>query len=363
MKEPASPFSCSYSPDLPELLTQLNCTIAVSTYQAGKLIFISAVDNEQLVQLPRTFNRVMAVGIDGNRLALATRDEIVVLAHEPGLAPGYPKQPDTYDTLYVPRASYYCGAVDIHGLSWGKEGLWAVNTSFSCLSLINDTYSFIPKWTPSFISQLASEDRCHLNGIATTQGTPVYVTALGTGNERESWRKTLPGGGILMDVKNGEIIIKELPMPHSPRLYDGKLYMLLSATGEIVTVEPEKGRYEVINRIDGFIRGMSKCGDYLFIGFSRLRKNASTFKDLPIAEKAKHSGFSILHMPTGSFVSHLRYLASVDEIYDIQVLPGLRRPGILNTEDDTHRRALTTPESTFWGGPVKSGHNGDRNTD
>ena len=348
MKDPAPPFSCSYSPNIPELLDQLECTVALSIYQAGKVILISARDAEKLVQLPRTFPRAMAIGVEKHKMAIATTGGVVVLANAPSLAPRYPKQPNTYDGFYVPRAVYFAGRVDIHGLNWGTEGLWAVATSFSCLALIDDNYSFIPKWQPRYIADLTPEDRCHLNGMAMRDGAPLYVTALGNRNEPQSWRKSLPDGGVVMHVPSGETILENLSMPHSPRIYDGKLYMLLSATGEIVCVDPEKGTYETINKINGFIRGMARCKDYLFVGRSRLRKNSSTFRDLPIADRALESGVTVLHLPTGAVVGSMRFESSVDEIFDIQILPEMTRPGILNTQSETHKMALTTPDATYW---------------
>ena len=83
---PPAPFSCKYSPNLPELLMQLNCTIALTTYQAGKLIFISAVDENNLVQLPRTFDKAMGLALQGDKLAVATKNELVVLRNDSRLA-------------------------------------------------------------------------------------------------------------------------------------------------------------------------------------------------------------------------------------------------------------------------------------
>jgi uncharacterized protein (TIGR03032 family) len=349
VQKPSPPFACRYSANFPELLNGLNCTIALSTYQAGKLVFISAQDDEKVIQLPRTFRQAMAIGMNDERMAVATKDEVVVLVNSPALAPKYPQKPDTYDGFFVPRAMYCTGRVDIHGLAWGNEGLWAVVTSFSCLALINDSFSFIPKWKPSFITELVSEDRCHLNGMAMHGGSPEYVTALGSGDEHQSWRKKLPKGGLLIHVPTGEVILNDLSMPHSPRLYDGKLYMLLSATGEVVCVDTKRGAFDVINKLNGFVRGMAKHDDYLFVCLSRLRKNSSTFKDLPIAEKATNSGVTVIHLPTGGVVGKLTYEASVDEIFDIQIVPNYKRPGILNTEGETHKLALTTPEATYWG--------------
>ena len=137
-------------------------------------------------------------------------------------------------------------------------------------------------------------------------------------------------------------------MPHSPRIYDDKLYMLLSATGEILSVDPKKGKYDVINKVKGFVRGMAKYGDYLFVAHSRLRKSASAFRDLDIAKKSISSGVTVIHIPTGGIVGELKYQTTVDEIFDVQILPNIRRPGILNTMNDVYKLALTTPETSYW---------------
>jgi len=140
MKQPPAPFSCTYSPNLPEMLVQLDCTIALSTYQAGKVVLISANGPDELIQLPRNFTKAMGMAVDQDRLGVATKEEIIVLANSKGLAASYPPQTGTYDGLFVPRASYYCGEIDVHDMAWGEEGLYAVNTRFSCLSLIDDFF-------------------------------------------------------------------------------------------------------------------------------------------------------------------------------------------------------------------------------
>lgn len=349
MAAPTSPFSCTYSPQLPELLNRLNITLALSTFQAGKLVFFSAVDDEKLIQLPRTFDKPMGVAVKDDFMAVATRDEIIVLRDDPRLAEFYPNKPGVYDALYVPRQTFYPGMVDIHDLAWGENGLIAVNTSFSCISAINENFSFMPVWKPNFISALKSEDRCHLNGMALLDGRPKYVSALGKTDEMQGWRSSLPKGGILIDAGSGEIILDDLPMPHSPRIYKNNLYLLFSATGELAKIHPEKGEVEIIKKLEGFVRGMAIHEDYAFIGLSKLRKNSSTFKDLPIADKARSSGIAVVHLPTGAFVGEIKYHASLDEIYDVQVLPGKKRPGILNTSAETYKLALSTPAAAFWG--------------
>lgn len=343
------PFSCTFSSNIPELLWQLNISLAISTYQAGKVVLISARDQDHLVQLPRTFAKAMGIAFKGNQLAIATQDEVVVLANHPDLAASYPVQPNLYDAFYVPRASYYTSMLDIHDLDWIESGLCAVNTQFSCLSLINDQYSFTPIWKPSFISELKQGDRCHLNGLAVKDGKPAYITALGQTDSPEGWRENKINGGILMDVDSGEVILDQLSMPHSPRLVKGDLYLLLSAKGELVKVNLQHQSYEVIRALPGFARGLAFYEDYWFIGLSKLRTTSATFQDLPIAGQSVFAGIIILHEPTRSMVGQIKYETSVEEIFDVQVIPGVRRPGILNTEKSIYKMAVSSPEGSFWG--------------
>jgi len=347
--QPPPPFSCTYAPNIPELLQQMNISLAISTYQAGKVILISPKNRDELVQLPRNFQKPMGIAVQKNRMAIATSNEITELTNDFRLAKSYPKQPDTYDAMYLPRITYYTGAVDMHDLEWGKDGLWGVNTQFSCLSLVTSDFSFEPKWKPSFISELQPEDRCHLNGVAFKDGVPKFVTALGKTNDRSGWRENKAKGGILMDVESGKVILEGLPMPHTPRIYDDNLYMLLSGTGELVKVNPERGTYDILKELNGFARGMDVFGDYLFIGLSKLRTTSKAFQDLPISKKSVFPGIMVIYLPSASVVGFIKYESSVDEIFDVKVIPNSIRPGILNTQKPEFRRGISTPDFSYWG--------------
>jgi uncharacterized protein (TIGR03032 family) len=349
-----SPFSCTYSAHVPEILQRLNCTIAITTYQAGKLVFISAKDSENIVQLPRTFDKPMGFAEDceNDKIALVCKDEIMVFSNSSDLALYYPNAPKKYDALYMPRVTYHTGQLDIHDLYFGESNeLYAVNTLFSCIVKIDDNYNFMPIWKPKFIDVLVSEDRCHLNGMAMKNGKPKYVTAFGTGNSIQSWRKNVTSTGVIIDVDNNEIVVDGLGMPHSPRIYNGELYTLLSATGELIRVNVKERSYEVILKINGFVRGMDLHKDYLFIGLSKLRKNSSTFAQLDFAENADVAAIVIVHLPTVSIAGKITYQTSLDEIYDIHILGGKRRPNIMNTVRPDYKHGLMTPEHTFWAKP------------
>lgn len=342
------PFAVTHTPNIPEIMYDLGFTLALSTYQAGKVVFLSATSRDKLIQLPRTFDNAMGVATSESKLAVACRNYLMVLKSFPELSKNYPPKPDTYDSLFVPTCRYYTGALDLHDMNFIDNKLFAVNTLFSCLAEINEEYSFTPIWQPSFIKELVPEDRCHLNGMALKGNSIEYVTAIGTTNTKQGWRENKISGGVIIHVPSKEIVLHGMSMPHSPRIYGNKLYFLNSAQGELRICDPEKGTSEVVTQLGGFARGMARFGDFLFIGISKLRHTTDVFSSLPIA-KTSYAGIVIVYLPYGKIIGQLKYESSVDEIYDVKILPGLRRPGILNSEKVEKHVAVITPTSSFWG--------------
>ena len=348
MKTTLPPFAVTHTSNIPEIMHDLGFTLVLSTYQAGKVVFLSATSRDKMIQLPRSFDNAMGVATSPTKLAVACRSDLIVLKNFPHLARNYPKKPNTYDSLFVPMCRYYTGSVDLHDMNFLGNRLVAVNTLFSCLAEVDEEYSFTPVWQPSFITELEPQDRCHLNGMAVKDDTIEYVTALGATDTTQGWRETKIKGGVLIHVPTKKIVLEGLSMPHSPRIYDGKLYFLNSAQGELCICDPEKNSFEVVARLGGFARGMARFGDFLFIGISKLRHTTDVFKDLPIA-KTSFAGVVVVYIPYGKVVGQIKYESSVDEIYDVKILPGLRRPGILNSEKLGDHHALVTPGNSFWG--------------
>jgi uncharacterized protein (TIGR03032 family) len=345
---PPVPFSCSSSPKLPQLLRELNCSIAITTYQAGKLIFISAENGNRLTMLARNFIKPMGFEVKGDKMVLAANEEVLFFENSKILAAHYPNKKNTYDNLFLPRATFYTGQVDIHDIAFGADGIWAVNTSFSCICCVTGNYNFIPVWKPSFISEIVCEDRCHLNGMVMLNGKPKYVTALGNTNKLFGWKENIVSGGVLIDVETNEIILEKLSVPHSPMLYKGELYLLLSGTGEIIKVNVKEKSYEVVAQTDGFCRGMDIYNDYIFAGMSKLRENSSSFSKLSFKDNDYPAGVKIFHLPTGSFVGEVAYKTSVEEIYGLKIIENALRPNILNAADPIHKYSLSIPNHAYW---------------
>ncbi len=144
----------------------------MTTYQAGKMALLGWRAG-QLSLLMCQFNKAMGLAVAPGKMAVATQHEITLLANAPLLASDLlPTQRGRYDALYLPRVTYYTGDLNVHDVAFGDDGLWFVNSRFSCLSALSSDFSFEPRWQPRFISELVPEDRCHLNGLAMVHRKP-----------------------------------------------------------------------------------------------------------------------------------------------------------------------------------------------
>jgi uncharacterized protein (TIGR03032 family) len=221
------------------------------------------------------------------------------------------------------------GDIHVHEMAWAGEELWFVNTLFSCLCTLDDRHSFVPRWRPPFITALAAEDRCHLNGLALADGRPKYVTAMAETDTPQGWRPNKATSGCLIDVAEGRVVARGFAMPHSPRVHQGRVWLLDSGTGRLVTLAPATGEVRPVSEQPGYTRGLAFYGAYAFVGLSKIRET-STFGGVPIAERREslRCGVGVVDLTTGRNVGHLEFKSGVDEIFDVQVLPGVRLPAL-----------------------------------
>lgn len=342
-------IECQSSDSFSHWLSQLPGALAVTTYQAGKLALLGWRDKQPSL-LMRQFDKPMGLAVGPGKLALATRHEITLFADAPLLARDFmPEQPGRYDALYLPRATYHTGDVNVHDVAIGEEGLWFVNSRFSCLSGLSKDFSFVPRWQPPFISELVPEDRCHLNGLAMVNGKPKYVTALGETDSVGGWRENKVSGGVLMDVETNSVVVRGLSMPHSPRWYQGRLCLLNSGAGELLCFDPSTGTASVICTLPAYLRGLCLVGRYAVIGMCQIREK-HIFGSLPIQQKCDKllSGLAVVDLPTGQLVGMFEFTSGCTELYDVQFLPGTRCPNVLNSADRVARQAFTAPEFSYW---------------
>jgi uncharacterized protein (TIGR03032 family) len=337
------PLRSVHTASFPEILSRMAASLAVTTYQAGKLVFLRH-DEGVLNTHFRNFNKPMGLAREGGKLAIGCSFDVWEYHNVPAVcakldaSEEYPTQQAKHDACYLPRRSHCTGDVQIHEMAWTDQHLVFVNTAFSCLATRSDSNSFEPVWRPSFIRQLAPGDCCHLNGLALRDGEVRYVTALGETNEPGGWRENKRNGGVLMDVSSGDTIVRGLSMPHSPRWHHGKLWVLESGKGSIGTVDTATGRYEPIAQLPGFTRGLCFWGPLAFVGLSQVRDSA-IFSGISLVERLKtaeerNCGVWVLNIETGETIGFCRFEDGVQEIFAIEVLPGMKFPDLINHDPE-----------------------------
>jgi hypothetical protein len=361
------------------LLRQLGITLLVTTYQANKLLVVRPAQGG-LSTLVRTFERPMGLAVDAGRMALGTRNQVWFLRNAPDIAPRV-EPAGMHDACYLPRSCHVTGDIGVHELAWAgdvgrfckpsddgeckhagrfskpsyERELWIVNTRFSCLCTLDPDYSFVPRWRPPFITALAAEDRCHLNGLAMAPGaqgmlTPCYVTALGETDAADGWRANKPHGGCLIDIPRGQVVCRELSMPHSPRWHDGRLWLLESGTGRLVLIDRADGRRQIVTELPGFARGLAFAGPYAFVGLSKIRPT-SAMDGVPLAERRQElkCGVAVVDLRAGKVIDLLEFQTAVEEIFDVQVLAGLRFPEVVGFQKEAVQHTFIVPaENLGW---------------
>jgi uncharacterized protein (TIGR03032 family) len=347
-------FHYAQNENFVDVLQQLDVSLLVSTYQANKLLAVRA-QGPGLSTLVRTFERPMGIAADAHHIALGTRNQIWALRNAPDIAP-HVEPIGMHDACYLPRSAHVTGDIGVHEIAWvepqgcasgtrdAARELWIVSTRFSCLCTLDPEYSFVPRWRPPFITALVAEDRCHLNGLALVDGRPAYVTALGTTDVRDGWRADRAHGGCIIDIASGEFVTRGLSMPHSPRWHDGKLWVLESGTGSLAVVDRATGQRETIAQLPGFTRGLAFIGRYAFVGLSKIRPT-SAMDGVPIAQRRDElkCGVAVVDLRRGAVVGILEFQTAIEEIFDVQMLSGLRFPEIIGFQKEAVDHTFVVP--------------------
>ena len=327
-------------------MAERTISLAFTTYQASKIFLIGLKPDGRVSIFERTLERCMGLWADADTLYVSTNYQIWRFhnALEAGQLHG------GYDRLYIPQLAWTTGDLDVHDLAVDAEGrVVFVNTLFGCLATVSDTHSFVPLWQPPFISRLAAEDRCHLNGLAMEDGRPRYVTAVAASDVADGWRDHRRGGGCVIDVDSGKIVASDLSMPHSPRLHEGRLWLLDSGRGNLGSVDPKKGTFTPLAFCPGYTRGLAFVENHAVVGLSKPRERTFTGLDLDDNLAAKGAeprcGLLVIDLESGDTLHWMRIEGLVSELYDVAVLPGVRRPMALGLRSNQIRHTVTVGET------------------
>jgi uncharacterized protein (TIGR03032 family) len=328
----------SMSGGLVARLRSLDIGLAVTSYQSGLLYMLGRnpeTGGLNVHQTPILRPMGLASAPDGS-LVLAAGFHLIrfVNALEPNQ-----RANQIFDACFVPRTVNITGELDAHDVGLDAAGRPIfVNTRFNCLATVSEHYSFTEVWRPPFVSALVDEDRCHLNGLGMQDGEPAYVTAVSRSDTIDGWRDRRADGGVVIDVKSGNVVCEGLSMPHSPRLHNGKLWLLNAGTGEFGMVDLPKdggrGRFEPVAFCPGFLRGLAFAGRYAFVGLSKPRHKR--FEGLALEERLRTAdsepwcGVQIIDLEKGSCVDWFRIDSAVAELYDLAVIPATVCPMALS---------------------------------
>ncbi|MHA7859029.1 MAG: TIGR03032 family protein [Henriciella sp.] len=316
----------SFSGDLYGFLAARNISLAFTSYQTGILYLLGHGLDRKLSLHQAHYPQAMGVVGDGARIYLASLNQIVRMENVLG-----PNQiaNSKHDKVYVPRNFQTTGAVDLHEIGVTNEGkVVFINTKYSCLCELSLKHSFKPIWKPSFISQIVPEDRCHLNGLAMLDGKPKYASAVCRSDVVDGWRDRRHDGGIIIDIETDEIVAEGLSMPHSPRVYDGKLWVANSGSGEIGWIDEKTKSFKPVAFCSGFIRGLAFVDGFAIVTLSKPRYKR--FDGLALADTLEQKdadpwcGVQVISLADGSVAHWIRFDGAIQEFFDICVLPGVR---------------------------------------
>lgn len=338
-------FALTTSRGFNSWLAGVGASLAFTTYQVGKVIFLGFKPDGSLSVFERSFPRAMGLGVSDDSQTLMLATQVQLFRFDNVLGKG--ERQEAYDAVYAPHVSWITGDLDIHdvGIGAGGRPVFA-NTLFNCLAAAADGHSFRPIWRPPFISRLAAEDRCHLNGIAMEAGQPRYVTCVSQSDVVDGWRDRRAAGGIVVDVQSGEIVAQGLSMPHSPRLYRDRLWLLNSGEGEFGWIDLNTVAFNPVCFCPGYARGLAFVGKYAVIGLSLARENR-TFQGLGLDQTlaAKDSsarcGLLVVDIESGDIVEWVRIEGVVRELFDVAVLPGVRCPSMIGMRGSEVLRVLS----------------------
>lgn len=322
------PIRYKFSEQFLPVLSELGCSLLVSTYQASQLVSIGCHEGSLAVAMHK-FDNVMGVAPSEDCLAVGARGMIWQMRPEHNRAASIPPA-GAYDKCFLTRKSHVTGHIHVHEMIWVEGQLLVVNTLFSCLCTLDDNFSFVPVWKPNFITALKGEDRCHINGIAKDRGRARFVSMMAQSDTAGGWRENKNTTGLVMEIGSQTVVTQGLSMPHSPRVFNDALWVLNSGYGSLDRVDLGTGKREQIVTLPGYARGLSFHGNFAFIGLSKIRETA-VFGGVPLAEyhDELRCGVVCVDLTKGESVAYFEFEDHVTEIFDVQVLSNTRNPHLV----------------------------------
>jgi uncharacterized protein (TIGR03032 family) len=326
-------------------LSEVKTGIMISSYKTGHVFSfgVAQVPNQgtKMSMYLSSFNRPMGIHVDKDVAFVASSGNLWKYTNSGAVET---KDLGRFDANYVPKWVMFSSDVDAHDLTVDKNGqVYFVSSHFSCICIPSHDMSFKAFWKPPWITKIAAEDRCHLNGMCARDGEVRYVTAVSQTDIRGGWRENRIGKGVVYDIKEERVVCDGLTMAHSPRWFNNKLWLLEAGTGWFGYVNDE-GRFERKTFIPGFARGLSFVNErYALVGCSQDR-HESVFQGLPIGEALKKNNVTakcavyVIDLQNFDLIHNILFKDPIDELYDVVAVPGFTRPKLADPTDDKNLR-------------------------
>ncbi len=329
-----SQYHLKFSDSFIEWMNEINSSIVFTTYEAGKIVMVGpSTGKARFAVSERSFGRAMAMAMTDDGFLLSIQHQL--WRFQNCLKEDTITQ-DGWDRIFLPRQCHVTGGVDVHDIALDKHNkLMAVITLYNCVAQLDHRGNFNPVWKPEFIDRVINEDRCHLNGFCLVKDEVKYVTIVSASNTPNGWREHRADGGQVIDITTNKVIASGLAMPHSPRFYKNKLWILEAGTGWFGWINIKTGEFNKVAWVPGFARGLRFYGDYALVGISKPRHEI--FSGLPLDDELKNrgrepeAGIYLINIKTGDVHATMNISGSVGEIYDVGVIPGSRAPFLAGT--------------------------------
>lgn len=326
-----------------------NISLLASTYQANKILSIGSLEQKMwLRQYP--FKNCMGFYERDGAMIISSASKISLFTKLEGNTQQQPFDLEN-DRVYYPRTEWITGDLKTHDMALcADDSIVFVNTAFDCIATIDASFSFKPIWQPPYLRDCRdhkARDCSHLNGLALKGGKPTFVTAIGRSTTSGGWREHKRCGGLLFDITTDDLLSESLSMPHSPRWYQGKLWLLNSGTGHFGYINSDTGSFEEVTFCPGFARGLTFHKHWAIITLSNMRRYKS-FDGLMLAETLEKFGMNpicgvlVVNLNTGKTEHWLSIQGDIREFYDVSVLDCLR-PTIVRSDEPLTEKIVLAP--------------------
>lgn len=319
---PAKPIELRARGDFIPWLEASRSTLAVTTYNSGKLALFSAPRGE-LQASYWSFPRPMGLAVSRQRLTLATRDHFWRFRwrrDDEAVS-------DPSCQIISVASVVSTGRIDAHDVAYDGDGPLFANTRFNCVARPSKRAGFKPIWRPAFMegeASLQQADCCHLNGIGVRDGLHLEMaTAFCDRPTPAAWRAgDRFQSGVLIDVPRNRIVLRGLCLPHSPRWFAGEWWLCDSGRGVLAAVDVKSERYEAAIELPGFTRGLTFAASRAIVGLSRIRKR-HILDAPPVRDRWRRlrSGLSLVDCQRGVETGSLEFVRGGREVYDVTFLP------------------------------------------